>query len=64
MKVLSIRFDDSADLSQFVKGQPVTVTKDDISTDGHVLFSVDVDDLHTHPAKTVIGPPVPPAPPA
>ena len=63
VKVLSIQFPDSVDLSQFPEGEVVTVTKDANSATGSVLVqsTIHVPEPevlpHIHPATTDIGPP-------
>lgn len=61
MKVLSIEFDDSVDVSHFPIGQEVTVTLAPHSEKGTVLVHSTFPNpeviTHTHPAKTDVGPP-------
>lgn len=63
MKALTIRFEDSVDISQLPKGTPVTVSDGTIILNGTVMILTDIEESepalvpHNHPRATVeIGP--------
>ena len=68
MKLLTIRFEDSVDITQLPKGTPVNISDGTIVLNGTIMILTDIEELpeadlvpHSHPAIATIDVAVGPA---